>query len=181
MLVPGFFDDAFVNTVFDDFFGRPAVRAKRPEKKTANALSMRADVQEFADRYVIDYELPGFDKSDIMAELKDGYLIVKAEKNVVKDSAKDPTETANATENAETDKSVMATKDATEVAKDAQNAGKYIRRERYYGSYERSFYVGDQLKQEDIQAAFENGILSITVPKKEAVPQVEEKHYINIA
>ena len=58
--------------------------------------------------------------------------------------------------------------------------GKYIRKERYYGSYQRSFYVGDGVTQDDIKGGFENGILTLTVPKKEAKPAVEEKKYISI-
>lgn len=58
--------------------------------------------------------------------------------------------------------------------------GRYLRRERYYGSCSRSFYVGENLTQEDVKAKFENGILDITVPKVEEKPQVEENHYISI-
>lgn len=58
--------------------------------------------------------------------------------------------------------------------------GKYIRRERYYGSCSRSFYVGDAVTQEDIKARFDNGILKVSVPKKEKTPEVEKKHYIAI-
>ena len=58
--------------------------------------------------------------------------------------------------------------------------GRYIRRERYSGSCSRSFYVGDQVKQEDIKAKFENGTLKITIPKQEEKPAVEEKKYISI-
>ena len=43
--------------------------------------------------------------------------------------------------------------------------GKYVRRERYYGEMSRSFYIGDDVKEEDIKASFKNGTLSITVPK----------------
>ena len=41
-----------------------------------------------------------------------------------------------------------------------------VRRERYQGSYKRSFYVGDDLQQEDIKASFKNGILKLTIPKE---------------
>lgn len=58
--------------------------------------------------------------------------------------------------------------------------GKYIRRERYYGTCSRSFYVGDAVTEEDIKAKFEDGILKISVPKKEAKPEVEENKYIAI-
>ena len=56
--------------------------------------------------------------------------------------------------------------------------GKYLRRERYYGSCTRSFYVGKNLRQEDIKARFENGVLHLTFPKN--APQVEESHTIAI-
>ena len=58
--------------------------------------------------------------------------------------------------------------------------GKYIRRERYSGSCSRSFYVGEDVQQEDIKAEFKHGILKLFVPKKEAKPAVEEKKHIAI-
>ena len=58
--------------------------------------------------------------------------------------------------------------------------GKYIRRERYMGSCSRSFFVGEHLDQQDIKARFEDGVLKVDVPKKEAKPEVEEKKYISI-
>lgn len=57
--------------------------------------------------------------------------------------------------------------------------GRYIRRERYCGSMTRSFYVGDALTEEDIKAKYEDGILSLCFPKKEA-KQIEQKKYIAI-
>ena len=56
--------------------------------------------------------------------------------------------------------------------------GRYIRRERYAGSCSRSFYVGEGVKEEEIRAKFENGILKLSIPKVENKPQVEEKKYI---
>ena len=58
--------------------------------------------------------------------------------------------------------------------------GKYIRKERYSGSCSRSFYVGDAVTQDDVKAKFENGVLTLEVPKKEEAPKVEEKKYISI-
>ena len=57
--------------------------------------------------------------------------------------------------------------------------GKYIRRERYSGSCNRSFYVGDAITEEDIKANFENGTLKMLIPKKEA-KAVPEKKFISI-
>ena len=58
--------------------------------------------------------------------------------------------------------------------------GRYIRRERYAGSCSRSFYVGEGVKEEDIRAKFENGILKLSIPKVENKPQVEQQNYIPI-
>ena len=48
------------------------------------------------------------------------------------------------------------------------------------GSCSRSFYVGTQVSQEEIKARFEDGILKLLIPKKEAKPMVEDKKYIAI-
>ena len=58
--------------------------------------------------------------------------------------------------------------------------GTYIRKERYAGSMSRSFYVGKHVTEEDIHPKYENGILSFSVPKEEAKPVEEKKHYISI-
>lgn len=73
---------------------------------------------------------------------------------------------------------INASTDTSNDTKD--DNGKYIRRERYSGSCSRSFYVGDQVTQEDIKAKFEDGVLKIAVPKYDAKPAVEDKHYIAI-
>ena len=57
--------------------------------------------------------------------------------------------------------------------------GKYIRKERYSGSMSRSFYVGDEVTQDEIQAKYEDGILRLNIPKKEKAA-VEQKKYVAI-
>ncbi len=59
--------------------------------------------------------------------------------------------------------------------------GRVIRQERYSGSVQRSFYVGEDVKQENIHAKFENGVLTLTIPKEEPKKEVPEEHYIEIA
>ncbi len=73
---------------------------------------------------------------------------------------------------------VSATANTSNDAKD--DNGKYIRRERYSGSCSRSFFVGEEITQEDIKARFEDGVLKLQVPKKNPQPAVETKHYISI-
>ena len=72
---------------------------------------------------------------------------------------------------------VSASTSNTNEEKDGE---KFLRRERFYGSCSRSFYVGDAVKEEDIKAKFEDGILKISVPKKQLQPQVEQPKYIAI-
>ena len=64
---------------------------------------------------------------------------------------------------------------------DKKEDGKYIRKERFSGNVSRSFYVGEDMTQEDIHAKFEDGILKLTVPKKEAKKVEDKKSYITIA
>ena len=72
---------------------------------------------------------------------------------------------------------ISASKGLDKEEKDKK--GKYIRKERYAGAMSRSFYVGEGITQEDIKAKYEDGILRLTVPKKEA-KAVEDKKYIAI-
>lgn len=69
---------------------------------------------------------------------------------------------------------ISAESNSTRDEKDEK--GKYICRERYSGSYSRSFYVGDGVTEQDISAKFEDGTLKLTVPKKEALPEKQTKY-----
>ena len=138
MLLPSIFGEDLFDDWMMDF----------PFRGNASTGLMKTDVKETENSYELDMDMPGFEKGDIKAELKNGYLTISAS------SHKDNDE--------------------------KDNDGKYIRRERYSGSCSRSFYVGEDVKQEDIKAKFENGILKVTVPKKEEKPAVEENKYISI-
>ena len=134
------------NGMFDDFFNDDFFAPAR--HPNGGAAVMHTDIRETENDYIIDMELPGFKKEDVEAELKDGYLTVRAE---------------HKTENEEKDKE-----------------GHYIRKERYYGNFARSFYVGEAVTKEDIKAAFQDGILTLNVPKKEKEEKPEQKRLITI-
>ena len=74
---------------------------------------------------------------------------------------------------------ISAAKGLDEDEKD-KKSGKYIRRERYTGSCQRSFYVGEDITEEDIKGEFKHGILKLFVPKKEAKAAVPERKFIAI-
>lgn len=127
--------------VFDDFFNDPFFSSSFNRQ---DASMMKTDVKDDGTNYQLAVDLPGFQKEDIKAELKDGYLTIAASHEENKD--------------------------------EKDEHGKYVRRERYTGSCRRAFFVGDAMKQEDIQAAFENGVLRLQFPKEapkavEAAPQ----------
>ena len=129
------------DNMFDDFFKDPFFARNNVAKV------MKTDIQEKDNNYILDMDLPGYDKEDVKAQLKDGYLTITAQKNTNNEQ------------------------------KDEQ--GNYIRRERYCGKCSRSFYVGDSIKEEDIKASFNNGILELTFPK-EVSQKEDDMKYITI-
>lgn len=120
----GFFDDWF-----DDFMPM----FSRKEMKQFNSI-MKTDIKESGDNYVLEVDLPGFDKKDVSLELDNGYLSITAKRE-------------------------------HKVEDDDEKKGNFIRRERSFGQFSRSFYVGD-IDEEDIDAKLENGILTIKLPKE---------------
>lgn len=144
--------------LLDDVFGTPWFNDRNLQNvqkqlygHNANKV-MSTDIKETDDQYEMIIDLPGFKKEDITAELEKGYLTISACKGLEKDEAE---------------------------SEEAKNDGRYIRRERYCGEYKRSFYVGDYLKQEDIKARFEHGLLTLDIPKQQ-VAEVPENKYIAI-
>ena len=74
----------------------------------------------------------------------------------------------------------IAAEKGLEETDNEKKHGKYIHRERFTGSCERTFYVGDDVKTEDIKGEFKHGILKLVIPKKEEKPEVETSKYISI-
>lgn len=72
---------------------------------------------------------------------------------------------------------ITASKDLNKDEQDEN--GKYIRRERYAGTMQRSFYVGESVQQEDIKAKYENGVLTLGVPKEDS-EKLQQHRYIAI-
>ena len=116
-----------------------------------------------------DYNAAGLMTTDVK-DTDHGYEVTMnmpgVKKEDVKAELKDGYLTVSAVSNKQTD--------------EKNSEGKYIRRERYAGACQRSYYVGEDITEEDIKASFEHGILTLFVPKKEAKPAEEEKKYISI-
>ena len=156
--MPSIFNDDF--DLFDRFYQNPWPvfddrQLKDVEKKLYGHRAknvMNTDIKESDTGYEMEIDLPGFSKDEVTVELNDGYLTVSASKALNKDTA--------------------------DNEKEAKK-GNYIRRERYSGACQRSFYIGDGITQEDIKATFKHGILKLDIPKKDA-KQVESKKYIAI-
>ena len=70
---------------------------------------------------------------------------------------------------------------STETTKEERNEkGSFIRKERFSGTCNRKFFVGDDVSEDDIKAKFEDGLLKISVPKKEQAPEDAPKKVISI-
>lgn len=126
--------------IFDDFFDEGFF-----PKKERNL--MKTDIREKQDKYIIDIDLPGFEKENISLSLNNGYLDISAK---------------------------------TEKEENSEDEERFVRQERFYGECSRSFYVGEDITEEDIHAKFNNGILKIEIPKKEKQEKLPESKQIEI-
>ncbi|WP_297210829.1 Hsp20/alpha crystallin family protein [uncultured Flavonifractor sp.] len=111
----------------------------------ASLPAFRTDIRDAGDKFVLEAELPGFQKEDIKLDVKDGILTITAEHK--------------------------------EQHEQKDEKGSYIRRERKYGSFTRSFDITG-IDESGITAAYQNGILELNLPK--AVPVVPETRRIAI-
>ena len=127
--------------LFGDFFGGDDLFSRR------ESSIMKTDIKEKKDKYLIEVDLPGYEKENINLELKNGYLEVSAK---------------------------------IEKEQNNEENEKFIHKERFFGSCSRNFYVGDQIVEEDIHAEFKNGILRISIPKKEERKELPESKHIEI-
>ena len=151
MLVPSIFSDNF----FDDFFEFPFID-DRAEKN--------------AERKLYGHHAANLMKTDIK-EFDDKYEVEIDLPGFHKDEIQAELKDGYL--------NISAAKQLNQDEKEKES-GKYIRRERYSGSCQRSFYVGDEITQEDIKAEFKHGILKLFVPKKEAKPEVEQRKFVSI-
>lgn len=97
-----------------------------------NSAQMKVDIKENDKEYVIEAELPGVNKNDIVLEVGDNRLNISVQKNEIIEENKDS----------------------------------YIRKERRSSSMSRSFWI-DDVKEDQIKAEFNNGLLTVTLPKSE--------------
>ncbi len=128
----------------------------------------------FDDFFNFNYPTFRYDTTELMKtdikETDNGYEVTMNLPGVKKEDVK-----------AELKDGYLTIQASSNTSKDEKdNDGRYIRRERYAGTCSRSFYVGDAVTQEDIKAKFENGTLTLDIPKKDAKPAVEQKKYISI-
>ncbi len=128
------------------------------------ALSRFADV----DRQLYGKHAKNMMKTDVK-ETEGGYLVA------VELPGFDKSEIS-----VELDKGYLTITAAKGLDKDEKDEdGKYIRRERYAGSMQRSFYVGESVQQEDIKAKYENGVLTLGVPREDT-QKIQQSRYIAI-
>ena len=104
------------------------------------APSFKVDISEDEQAFHLDAELPGLAKENIILNIEDDVLTIKAER----------------------------------AHSEEQKKKDYHRVERTYGSFSRSFNIGEMIDQENIGAAFDNGVLHVTLPKMLPVKKTKE-------
>ena len=78
------------------------------------------------------------------------------------------------------DGSLTITAQTNTETENKDEKGTFVRKERFSGKCSRTFYVGDDIDEDDIKAKFEDGILKVDIPKKQEEPKIEEKKTIAI-
>ncbi len=78
------------------------------------------------------------------------------------------------------DGSLAITAQTQSESEDKDEEGTFVRKERFSGKCSRTFYVGEDIAEDEIKAHFENGVLTIDVPKKKEQAKIEEKKTIAI-
>ena len=152
MMMPSIFGENLFDDWFDAFPFYTDKALKNTEKKLYGKKACRVM------------------KTDIK-EHDDGYELIVDLPGFTKDEVKASIENGYLT--------ISAAKGLDKDEKE-KDTGRYIRQERYAGACQRSFYVGEDVQQEDVKAEFKHGILKLFVPKKEAKKTVEENKYISI-
>ena len=105
--------------------------------------AMKIDIREADGAYILEAELPGFTREDIHAEIKNGYLTIRAERK----------------------------------SESEDNNENYLRRERSFGSFSRTFDL-EGIDADAISASFKNGVLTLELPK--LAPKAEEAKKLEI-
>lgn len=129
----------------DEFEKRMFREPFAPYNVAAKASIFKTDIKEEDGKYVLEADLPGFEKENIKLGVDNDILTISAERH--------------------------------SEHEDKNKAGSYIRCERSYGSYSRSFDVS-AIDSEKITAKYENGVLTLDMPKKEEL--IPKKHGIEI-
>lgn len=105
---------------FDNFFG------------SANLAEFKTDIREEGDRYILEADLPGFNKDDIKVDIGDGALTITAQRS---------------------------------SSSEEKGKNGYVRRERSYGSFRRSFDLTG-VDSDKISGTYKDGVLTLTLPKE---------------
>lgn len=111
----------------------------------SGVYSPKVDIHETKNGYEISAEMPGVNKEDLEVTLENGVLTVEAE---------------------------MPEKSKAE---EADNERRVLRQERHWGKFSRSFNLGEDIRQEDIDATFIDGVLTLSVPKAESKEPVSRR------
>ncbi len=119
------FEKRFFNAPFASFWG------------SSDIAEFKTDISDQEDHYLLEADLPGFEKKDIHLEMSENILTIDAERHSEHDAQ--------------------------------EQKNNYVRIERSYGKYRRQFDIS-AIDADQIKARYDNGVLTVTLPKKQEMP-----------
>ena len=125
-LIPFSRETSDISKSFKDF-------EKRFFGDAAGIAGFKSDVRDLGDKYVLEADLPGFNKENIIINADENYLTISAKRT-------------------------------SSVSSDKNSYGNYLRRERTYGSFKRSFSISG-IQWDKIEASYNEGVLTVVLPK----------------
>lgn len=137
--------------------------------------SMRCDVEDLGDRFEMCLELPGMKKEDIQMTVRDNILVIRAEHKEETTHEEAPEIKAEKAADGDNVPAVQKEREAA-LSTDRRH---FIHRERSYQSMERSFNV-EEIQVDKITAKYENGVLTVVLPKKNPTKPEENIHTVEI-
>lgn len=113
---------------------RELEKMERELFSATRSFGFKTDITDKGDSYLLEAELPGFNKEDIRVNIEDGRMTIIAERS--------------------------------ESKEDKNENGEIVHRERYSGKFMRSFDVSE-VKEDEITASYKDGILELSMPKRQ--------------
>ncbi|ORX79993.1 HSP20-like chaperone [Anaeromyces robustus] len=176
-------------SVYPYYYSYPMKSLEKQISKVFNSdvfksvdFSPKINLSEDEKNYYIHADLPGMNKDQVKMELSDDdrILTISGERETIIDNSNKDANANKEASKEETKKEEINKNEETKKEVKKENNKKYSKIECSYGKFSRSFTLPENANLENIQAKMDNGVLEVTINKKEETPKPEPKHSIQI-